>query len=1037
MPVPYAAARIDAMHVAPNGQILIGGILDYHGSTRRQGLMRLNADGTLDASLNYPYKKTFRELGLLSNGDIIALDRDSLYKISPTGIPVAKFYLGQVTTFADFCILPNDKLILVVRNQGLRRLDSNLILDPGFKNDNVFGGGMSQVIALQGNNILVAGNFNTVNGVTKNDIVRFDPDGNLDGTFSSGSGTSDTFNGLLVQADGKILFPRSFINSYNGVSLSTQRGLARLNPDGDLDTGFNPTTLFNGANNKLILQGSKILVSSTISAQSRVCRLNSDGTLDAGFNLIVETVREMALTTGNEIIASSSDPMQGMKKYTDDGVNIPAFQPNVEKIGLLNNAAFRDGFFIITGDFYRLNNINTYQIGKMDLLGTVDPNFVVTTSVNTGSSVNNLPVNIRIVSANEIFISLGRKILKLDASGLPIAGFQTPPSTLFQNGSTDPNFAGRFELLPSGEIFSAGPNGLYHLDQSGAQVPGFGFIQNINGTAYGLAIQGNKVVHGGSFTTLGGTPVNRLVRFNLDGTIDNSFNTGTGPTGTIFDLTTLPNNSLLVKHIATINGVDSNLAMHLLGEDGIVSTSFASNINTHITTPVSLTDWSLHENSILYTYITPSNIQTVGRIDMTGAALSLSLGNDIKIQDFSIESNHARVRSVGANTFLLIGELEIVSEHKATRGLLFSENFFPVITGVNSTFSTAEESPIQIQLSDISFTDADTPPGTFTLAVHAGQHYSATGNVITPETDFVGTLTVPVTVFDGLDHSVPFNLSVEVTPVNDAPVVTGTVSPLVIEEEASIVLSLNHLAVTDPDNTFPTGFSFAIQTGNHFTVNGYEIIPDTDFNGTLSVPVQVNDGSTNSPVFHLAIEVTAVNDPPVITDVISSFVAIGGLPLALTLADFTVTDPDNDFPQDFELKVQPGENYTMGVGSITPSQSFSGPMDISIKVNDGTDDSPAFVFTTNVVTDLGFMQENYQIVPNPARGMFRMRGLEGQTSIIHVLDMVGKPVANHTTLSTGSHDQEIDVTYLAVGLYLVKVEFQDGRVVMRKLVIAK
>ena len=44
-----------------------------------------------------------------------------------------------------------------------------------------------------------------------------------------------------------------------------------------------------------------------------------------------------------------------------------------------------------------------------------------------------------------------------------------------------------------------------------------------------------------------------------------------------------------------------------------------------------------------------------------------------------------------------------------------------------------------------------------------------------------------------------------------------------------------------------------------------EITPAADFNGTLTVPVMVNDGTADSNVFTLSVSVTAVNDPPEIT----------------------------------------------------------------------------------------------------------------------------------------------------------------------------
>ncbi len=59
------------------------------------------------------------------------------------------------------------------------------------------------------------------------------------------------------------------------------------------------------------------------------------------------------------------------------------------------------------------------------------------------------------------------------------------------------------------------------------------------------------------------------------------------------------------------------------------------------------------------------------------------------------------------------------------------------------------------------------------MTVADGANYSVSGRTITPDQNFNGALTVPVTVNDGSLNSASFNVRVTVTPVNDAPVITG------------------------------------------------------------------------------------------------------------------------------------------------------------------------------------------------------------------------------------------------------------------------
>ena len=100
---------------------------------------------------------------------------------------------------------------------------------------------------------------------------------------NTGSGATDVL-GIAVQTDGKILVGGDF-TTMNGTA---RDGVARLNSDGTLDTGFNPGTgLAGGAalsfgiqtDGKVLLAGQFITVNG--SSRSGVARVNGDGSLDA------------------------------------------------------------------------------------------------------------------------------------------------------------------------------------------------------------------------------------------------------------------------------------------------------------------------------------------------------------------------------------------------------------------------------------------------------------------------------------------------------------------------------------------------------------------------------------------------------------------------------------------------------------------------------------------------------------------------------------------------------------------------------------
>lgn len=256
--------------------------------------------------------------------------------------------------------------------------------------------------------------------------------------------------------------------------------------------------------------------------------------------------------------------------------------------------------------------------------------------------------------------------------------------------------------------------------------------------------------------------------------------------------------------------------------------------------------------------------------------------------------------------------------------------------------------PITVQLTDLVVIDLDDPyPQGFTLTIYEGRNYTVAGTTVTPDRDRRGNLRVPVTVSDGKDESRQFNLRIDVKePQNVAPVITGQV-PLTIEENTSITITLTHLQVTDPDNDYPQDFSLRVFPGSNYRLQGNRIVPDRDFTGTLRPEVTVRDGRDESNRFALEIRVIPENKPPVITGQVELSVE-ENTSLTLSFSHLQVTDPDNDYPRDFTLKVNPGPNYKVSASTISPDKDYTGTLEVPVRVNDGIDDSNVFTVRVTV-----------------------------------------------------------------------------------------
>jgi uncharacterized delta-60 repeat protein len=329
---------VNSVAVQSDGKILVGGnFTDYAGPASRNRLIRLNSDGTLDTAFTEnssdggKFRSSIESVVIQSDGKILvggsftsyaiqsdggAFNRNGLVRLNSDGtldtafcqnaVDGAKFGIsGTVSTIA----VQSDGKILVggtftnyagttSRNR-LIRLNSDGTLDTAFTENSSDGGKFNNIvrsIAIQSDGkILVGGNFTNYAGTTsRNRLIRLNSDGTLDTAFtenSSDGGKFSSIESVVIQSDGKILVGGVFTN-YGGTSGRSR--LVRLNSDGTLDTDFCQNAVdgakFNSDITSIAIQtDGRVLVGGGFSnyagttSRNRLIRLNSDGTLDTAF----------------------------------------------------------------------------------------------------------------------------------------------------------------------------------------------------------------------------------------------------------------------------------------------------------------------------------------------------------------------------------------------------------------------------------------------------------------------------------------------------------------------------------------------------------------------------------------------------------------------------------------------------------------------------------------------------------------------------------------------------------------------------------
>ncbi len=189
----------------------------------------------------------------------------------------------------------------------------------------------------------------------------------------------------------------------------------------------------------------------------------------------------------------------------------------------------------------------------------------------------------------------------------------------------------------------------------------------------------------------------------------------------------------------------------------------------------------------------------------------------------------------------------------------------------------------------------------------------------------------------GEDSSEPAfqSFTLQIKHENHIPEIAGTNFNLEVDEDEEISITLSDIIVNDSDNVFPDDFTLFLFNNENYNLKDGKIIPSPDYFGELSVPAKVTDGLDTSALCSLLVTVTPVNDPPVITSADSGINIPEDSFFVVSMNNITVTDPDNDYPDEFRIFIIDGENFTVSSDTVFPEADFSGEITVPVYVNDG------------------------------------------------------------------------------------------------------
>lgn len=314
---------VNTLLVQPDGKIVIGGSFGSYDDVPRNSVARLTMSGSLDMNfdpgsafsssvptyINSIAAQSTTGVFLAGNLNVNSgnFQDYGVVNVTSDGTLNTSFHsrtgLGR---WIDIIATQSDgKPIVSGPSIGLRRLNLNGTFDSTFS-----GGSVSvKSIAFQTDGkIIIAGGFTNFNGTPRNRIARLNPNGSLDTTFNPGAGANAyTIFSAAIQPDGKIIIGGNF-TTYDNIS---RNRIARLNSDGTLDTTFDPGTGMDGEVSAISIQpDGKIVVGGYFSdyngtPRNRIARLNPNGSLDTTFNPgagVSDWIRVIAIQPDGKIV---------------------------------------------------------------------------------------------------------------------------------------------------------------------------------------------------------------------------------------------------------------------------------------------------------------------------------------------------------------------------------------------------------------------------------------------------------------------------------------------------------------------------------------------------------------------------------------------------------------------------------------------------------------------------------------------------------------------------------------------------------------
>ena len=619
--------KIYASYLQSDGKIILGGSFTIYNGINAGRLIRLNPDGTYDSTFNTTIGATagiVYDIAMQSDGKIIIVGSFTKYanttvnrvaRLFSNGMLDSSFLTGSgsALNITHARITTDEKIILTgtfitfngTSANRIVRLNSNGSLDSTFNSGTGFNDDVNAIGLQPDGKMIIGGNFTEFNDVMANRLIRLNVDGTKDESFQTGSGFSkEGVQTIKIDSNGDVMVGGSFTGSYCNNDVNR---LVFLNSDGTLKTDFD---IGSGPASAAVLslefdEDGSWFIGGSFSVfngqnQGKLAKISGDGEHDIGYLssgigfdnsvLSILPLRNQKTIIGGKFNKFNGKSISKLTCLLEDGSTDESFNDGNSGVNNFVKTAVQqeDGKIIIGGNFTKYNNIPSNRIVRILSNGEID------TSFNSGDGFNGQVYTI-VVQSDQKIIAAGA-FAKYNGSTLNANRIARllPDGTKdndFNTGSGADGVVESIVLQPDGKILLGGHfktfngqsfSGLVRLNADGSIDSSFNIRTGFDKYVYAIALQSDqKIIVGGSFLTFDGISQKRIIRLNTDGSLDATFESGTGfSKGDVRSILVQPDDRILVggAFSGTYKNTTASRLIRLM-PSGAIDNSFTAPLN--------------------------------------------------------------------------------------------------------------------------------------------------------------------------------------------------------------------------------------------------------------------------------------------------------------------------------------------------------------------------------------------------------------------------------------------------------------------------